>query len=247
MGIFRRKKRETVAGRLDPEKLPRHIAIIMDGNGRWAKKRGLPRTAGHAAGAETFRKIATYCRDIGIQYLTVYAFSTENWKRPADEVAAIMGLLERFLQEALDTMEKDRVKVRFFGDTSVLSARLQALIAKTAEISQHYDGVQVNMCVNYGGRDEILRAARSYARDYAQDGRALDESVFAQYLYSAGVPDPDLIIRPSGEQRLSNFLLWQAAYAELYYTDVYWPDFTEKELDRAILDFQHRKRRFGGV
>lgn len=246
MGIFRKKKNAT-AGRLDPEKLPRHIAIIMDGNGRWAQKRGLPRTAGHAAGAETFRTIATYCRDIGIQYLTVYAFSTENWKRPADEVAAIMGLLERFLREALETMEKDRVKVRFFGDVSVLSDRMQELIAETAEISSHYDGVQVNMCVNYGGRDEILRAARSYARDYAADGRALDEKAFEQYLYSAGVPDPDLVIRPSGEQRLSNFLLWQAAYAELYFTDVYWPDFTTQELDRAIIAFQHRKRRFGGV
>lgn len=246
MGIFGRRKDEK-AGQLDREKLPRHIAIIMDGNGRWAKKRGLPRTAGHAAGAETFRRIATYCRDIGIQYLTVYAFSTENWKRPADEVAAIMNLLERFLREALETMEKDRVKVCFFGDTSVLSPRLQALIAETAEVSKHYEGVQVNMCVNYGGRDEILRAARCYARDYAQDGRALDEGVFEQYLYSAGVPDPDLIIRPSGEQRLSNFLLWQAAYAEFYYTDVYWPDFTPRELDRAILVYQHRQRRFGGV
>ena len=246
MGIFRRRKDEK-AGQLDREKLPRHIAIIMDGKGRWAKKRGLPRTAGHAAGAETFRRIATYCRDIGIQYLTVYAFSTENWKRPADEVAAIMNLLERFLREALETMEKDRVKVCFFGDTSVLSPRLQALIAETAEVSKHYEGVQVNMCVNYGGRDEILRAARCYARDYAQDGRALDEGVFEQYLYSAGVPDPDLIIRPSGEQRLSNFLLWQAAYAEFYYTDVYWPDFTPRELDRAILVYQHRQRRFGGV
>ena len=247
MGFFTRKKKEMAAGRLDREKLPRHIAIIMDGNGRWAKKRGLPRTAGHAAGAEAFRRVATYCRDIGIQYLTVYAFSTENWKRPADEVAAIMGLLEKFLREALETMERDRVKVCFFGDTSVLSPQMQALIARTAEISTHYDGVQVNMCVNYGGRDEILRAARSYARDYAADGRALDEAGFESYLYSAGVPDPDLIIRPSGEQRLSNFLLWQAAYAELYYTDVYWPDFTPRELDKAIAVYQHRNRRFGGV
>ena len=240
-------KKNSKAGQPDFSRLPRHIAIIMDGNGRWAKKRGLPRSAGHAAGAEAFRTIATYCRDIGIQYLTVYAFSTENWKRPADEVASIMGLLEKFLREALETMERDRVKVRFFGDTSVLSPEMQALIAETDELSTHYDGVQVNMCVNYGGRDEILRAARKYAEEHEKNGQKLDEEAFSSYLYSAGVPDPDLIIRPSGEERLSNFLLWQAAYAEFYFTDVLWPDFSKEELNKAIAAFQHRQRRYGGV
>lgn len=229
------------------DKLPRHIAIIMDGNGRWAKKRGLPRTAGHAAGAETFRKIATYCKDIGIEYLTVYAFSTENWKRPAEEVQAIMNLLEKYLYEAIEKMEKDRVKMKFFGDTTVLSPKLQSLIAKTEEISKRFEGVQVNICLNYGGRDEILRAVRAFAQEYRQSGEELTEEKFANLLFSAGVPDPDLVIRPSGELRLSNFLLWQSAYSEFYFTDVLWPDFSQHELDSAIVDFQRRSRRFGGV
>lgn len=245
MKLFGSKNRQ--AGQLDPEKLPRHIAIIMDGNGRWAKKRGLPRSAGHAVGAETFRRVATYCKNIGIQYLTVFAFSTENWKRPADEVASIMELLEKYLKEAVETMERDRVKMKFFGDISILSGKLRDLIAKTEAISERFDGVQVNMCLNYGGRDEILRAVRAYAADYAENGTALNEDTFSRYLYSAGLPDPDLIIRPSGEMRLSNFLLWQAAYAELYFTDVLWPDFNEEELDRAILSYQSRDRRYGGV
>ena len=229
------------------DKLPRHIAIIMDGNGRWAKKRGLPRKAGHAAGAETFRKIATYCKDIGIEYLTVYAFSTENWKRPADEVQAIMNLLEKYLYEAIEKMERDKVKMKFFGDTTVLSPKLQSLIAKTEEISKRFKGVQVNICLNYGGRDEILRAARAYAEEYKNSGGELTEEKFSSLLFSGGMPDPDLIIRPSGELRLSNFLLWQAAYSEFYFTDVLWPDFSEQELDKAIAAFQGRNRRFGGV
>lgn len=245
MKLFRRANK---AEEIDRSNLPRHIAIIMDGNGRWAQRRGLPRTAGHAAGAETFRKIATYCKSIGLDYLTVYAFSTENWKRPAEEVAAIMGLLEKYLLEAIEQMERDKVKMKFFGDTSMLSPKLQELIARTDEISTRFEGCQVNICLNYGGRDEILRAVRAYA-DEVKAGRANDveEAAFGGYLFSAGVPDPDLIIRPSGEYRLSNFLLWQSAYAELYFTDVLWPDFTEKDVDRAIAAFQHRHRRFGGV
>ena len=233
---------------VDFSRLPRHIAVIMDGNGRWAKARGLPRSAGHAAGAETFRKVATYCKDIGIEYLTVYAFSTENWKRPAEEVDAIMGLLEKYLLEAIEQMERDRVKMQFFGDVSVLSPRLRELIDRTAEISTHFEGCQVNVCVNYGGRDEIVRAARRYAGE-VKNGRAndIDEDGFSGRLFSAGIPDPELLIRPGGEYRLSNFLLWQCAYAELYFTDVLWPDFTEREIDRAIAAFQHRNRRFGGV
>ncbi|UOO37585.1 isoprenyl transferase [Oscillospiraceae bacterium CM] len=240
-------KRTGKAGQPDQSRLPRHIAVIMDGNGRWAKKRGLPRTAGHAAGAETFRRIATYCKNIGIEYLTVYAFSTENWRRPTDEVAAIMDILERYLKEAIETMERDRVKMKFFGDISFLSDKIRLLIDQTEKISAKFDGVQVNMCVNYGGRDEILRAARRYAEDYKETGAALTEERFSSYLFSQGLPDPDLIIRPSGEMRLSNFLLWQSAYSEFYFTDVLWPDFSERELDRAIVSYQSRDRRYGGV
>ena len=248
MALFKAKEKELAAP--DMTRLPRHIAIIMDGNGRWAKKRGLPRTAGHAAGAETFRTIATYCKEIGLDYLTVYAFSTENWKRPEAEVNAIMGLLKKYLMEAIGQMERDRVKMEFFGDTSVLTSELQELIARTREISKHYEGCQVNICLNYGGRDEILRAARAFAQECAE-GKAkpeeLTEERLSGGLFSAGVPDPDLVIRPSGELRLSNFLLWQSAYSEFYYSDVLWPDFTKEDLNRAIAAFQQRDRRYGGV
>lgn len=228
--------------------VPKHIAIIMDGNGRWAKKRGLPRTAGHAAGAETFRRIANYCRRLGVRYLTVYAFSTENWKRSSEEVAGIMKLLRRYLEEALEDMDKNRVCFRFFGDLSRLSPELQTLCREAERESTDYD-VQVNFCLNYGGRDEILQAARRYAADVAA-GKAdpdLTEEGFSQYLYSAGVPDPELIIRPSGEMRTSNFLLWQSAYSEYVFMDVLWPDFREEDLDRAIMEYTRRNRRFGGT
>jgi undecaprenyl diphosphate synthase len=231
------------------ENIPRHIAIILDGNGRWARKRGLPRTAGHAAGSENFRKIATYCKNIGVEYLTVYAFSTENWKRPEDEVKTIMRLLRRYLNEAIDTMERDQIRMKIFGDVNGLAPELQELVKKTDEISARYEGFQANICLNYGGRDEIVHAARRYARDLLE-GRAkeeLTEERFGNYLYSAGIPDPDLLIRPGGEQRISNFLLWQCAYAEFYFTDVLWPDFSTNELDKAIAVYQSRDRRFGGV
>ena len=230
--------------------VPRHIAIILDGNGRWAKKRGLPRTAGHAAGSETFRRIAYYCKDIGVKYLTIYAVSTENWKRSKDEVSSIMSLLSRYLREALQKMKKDRFRIRLFGDPSRLPKEMQELIEKADEASEHQDGVQLNLCINYGGRDVIVRAARAYAGECVE-GRArpedLDEARFSNYLYSAGMPDPDLIIRPSGELRLSNFLLWQAAYSEFYSTDVLWPDFTPEDLEKAIAAYNGRSRRFGGV
>lgn len=230
-----------------PGPLPRHIAIIMDGNGRWAKKRGLPRTAGHAAGAETFRRIATYCKDIGLPFLTVYAFSSENWNRPEGEVRAIMSLLEKYLYEALDQMERDRVKMAFFGDVSPLPDKLKKLIERTEQVSKLYDGPQVNVCLNYGGRGEIVRAAQVCAKIYAETGVMPDETAMGGHMWSAGIPDPDLIIRPGGEQRLSNFLLWQAAYAEFYFTDVLWPDFTTEELDKAIEIYNSRERRYGGV
>ncbi len=246
MALFQKKSGGDAEGRT----VPRHIAIIMDGNGRWAQRRGLPRTAGHAAGSETFRTIATYCKDIGVEYLTVYAFSTENWKRTESEVAAIMGLLEKYLLEALEKMERDRVKICFFGDLSRLSPRLQSLASQALEKSKTFDSVQVNICLNYGGRDEILRAARAFARACV-DGTArpdeLDEARFSSLLDSAGLPDPDLVIRPSGEIRLSNFLLWQTAYAEYYFTDVLWPDFTPEELEKAIASYNGRSRRFGGT
>ena len=230
--------------------VPTHIAIIMDGNGRWAKKRGLPRTAGHAVGAEAFRAIATYAKSIGLKYLTVYAFSTENWKRSEEEVNTIMGLLEKYLGELIRDMDKNQVRFCFFGDLSRLSPTLQAEARETVEKSKRYDGVQVNFCINYGGRDEILRAARAFAAKCAA-GEArpedLDENAFSNLLWSAGVPDPDLVIRPSGEERISNFLLWQSAYAEYYFTDTLWPDFGPKDLDLAIEAYNKRNRRYGNA
>ena len=244
------KTHTDTAGQVDFSRLPRHIAIILDGNGRWAQRRGLPRTAGHKVGAETFRTIATYCRDIGIQYLTVYAFSTENWRRPPDEVETIMVLLKRYLLEAIDTMERDNVRLRFMGDMTPLTAELRGLVDQCNAITDRLTGRQCNTCTNSGARGEIVLAAQSFARD-CLDGRArpeeLTEEAFECYLYSAGIPSPELLIRPGGEQRLSNFLLWQCAYAEFYYTNVLWPDFTKRELLRAIAAYQHRDRRFGGV
>jgi len=230
--------------------VPQHIAIIMDGNGRWAKKRGLPRTAGHSAGAESFRRIANYCRTLGVKYLTVYAFSTENWRRSETEISGIMRLLGNYLNEALRDMEKNHVRFCFFGDLSRLSPKLQKLCLDAQERSAGYHEVQVNFCLNYGGRDEIIRAIRAYAHDVAEGKRKaneLDESIFEQYLDSAGVPDPELVIRPSGEMRLSNFLPWQTVYSEFVFMDVLWPDFGPAELDEAIAEFRRRNRRFGGA
>ena len=230
--------------------VPQHIAIIMDGNGRWAKKRGLPRKAGHKAGAETFRRIAAHCHDIGVKYLTVYAFSTENWKRSEEEVAGIMFLLERYLKEALRDMEKNQIKFKVFGDISRLSPALQKLCVETMERSAHFTESQVNFCLNYGGRDEIIRAAKAFAADVAAGKRSVEsltEADFALYLDAAGVPDPELVIRPSGELRTSNFLPWQSAYSELVFMDVLWPDFSAEDLDAAIAEFHRRNRRFGGA
>ena len=190
-----------------------------------------------------FRDIATYCQELGIEYLTIYAFSTENWKRPKDEVDVLMSLLEQYLQEAIDTMERDHIRLRVLGDVAGLSPQLQRMIDETNAISTHYQGFQANICLNYGGRAEILRAARLCA----EAGEEWTEENFSKYLWSAGIPDPELIIRPSGELRLSNFLLWQCAYSEFYFCDTLWPDFKRKDLDLAIIDFQHRDRRFGGV
>lgn len=234
-------------GKLAP---PRHIAIIMDGNGRWAKKRGLARTAGHAAGAEAFRRTANYCRTLGVEYLTVYAFSTENWKRSAEEVSGIMTLLAKYLREALRDMEKNHVRFRFFGDLSRLSPELRKLCEDAEARSNEYHEVQVNFCLNYGGRDEIVRAVKRF-NDDVNAGKAksedLTEDILSSYLDSAGVPDPELVIRPSGELRTSNFLPWQTVYSEFVFMNVLWPDFSAEDLDAAIEEYHRRNRRFGGA
>lgn len=234
----------------EPNQVPAHIAVILDGNGRWAQKRGLPRTAGHQAGAEAFRRAATYLQTLGVRYFTVYAFSTENWNRPRAEVDAIMSLLDNYLHEAIRDMAAKNIRLRFFGDLTALSPSLRALAAQTDEISRTTTGMTVNVCLNYGGRAEIVRAARLLAEDCAA-GRLrpeeIDERAVAERLWSAGVPDPDLLIRPGGELRLSNFLLWQSAYTEFYFTDTLWPDMDERALDEAIEAYRRRQRRFGGI
>lgn len=232
------------AGTLD--RIPAHVAIIMDGNGRWAKQRGMPRKAGHAVGAETFRRIATYCKDLGMDYLTVYAFSTENWKRSEDEVNAIMGLLEQYLHESIEKMEKDEIRLKILGDTTALSPAIQSLIRKTEEIAARLPGCfQANVCLNYGGRDEIVRAVNRYMA--AHPGEPISEASLTNSLDTAGIPDPDLIIRTGGEYRISNFLMWESAYSEFIFSDVLWPDFSEKDIDSAIEEYRHRDRRFGGA
>ena len=227
------------------------IAIIMDGNGRWAKQRNLPRKYGHREGAKTFRKIVEYCNQIGLQYLTVYAFSTENWKRPKDEVDSIMELLEQYIDEAFAHREEnDEVRTKFIGDMTALSPVLQEKIARIERLGENRRGLLVNVALNYGGRDEIAHAVRKLG-EKIKNGEILPEQIreeeIERCLYTAGQPDPDLIIRPSGEERLSNFLIWQAAYSEFVFMDVLWPDFTPKDLEQAIQIFQQRHRRFGGI
>ena len=233
------------------QQVPQHIAVIMDGNGRWAKKRGMPRKAGHAAGAETFRRIATYSKDIGVKYFTVYAFSTENWKRPKDEVDALMNLFRRYLKEAIEDMAKNNVAVQVIGDLHVLPEDIRDLIDECDEVASGLDNpAYATLCINYGGRDEIKNAVRAIAQQ-VQTGELspedITEETVSRHLYTADMPDPDLIIRPSGEIRISNFLLWQSAYSEYYFTDVLWPDFKPEHLDAAIASFNQRQRRFGGV
>ena len=230
--------------------LPEHLAIIMDGNGRWAKKRFMPRSMGQRAGAAKFKAITRYCSKIGIKYLTVYAFSTENWKRPEEEVGALMGLFKQYLKDALEDLLNDDIKIRFLGDTSMFSADLQELIAETIETGKTRTGMVLNLAMNYGSRAEITRAAQNLAeqvKNGALQPSEITEQMLSDHMYTYGEPDPDLIIRPSGEYRLSNFLLWQSAYSELIFMDVLWPDFTPKQLEKAIEDFNHRNRRFGGV
>ena len=236
MSLFRKKEN-------GERKLPVHIAIIMDGNGRWAKKRALPRTAGHVAGSENFKSIARYCNKIGIKYLTVYAFSTENWKRPETEVNAIMNLLRDYLKDSVN-FKSENIKLQFIGDIAALPKDIIDLMANAEKESEEATGLVVNMAVNYGGRDEIVKAVQKIA-----DGgyEKITEDVISENLFTKGIPDPDLIIRPSGEYRLSNFLIWQCAYSEFWFSNVLWPDFKPRHLEEAIDAFNHRDRRMGGL
>ncbi len=230
--------------------IPKHVAIILDGNGRWAKKRFLPRKAGHVAGSKTVEQICEDAWDLGIRYLTVYAFSTENWKRPQDEVDALMKLLRQYLKDCIKRSTKNNMCVRVLGDISPLDEDLKASILELEEVSKDNTGLHFQVALNYGSRDEMLRAVRAMAEDVSE-GRItleeIDEEHFSDCLDTRGIPDPDLLIRTSGEERLSNFLLWQLAYTEFYFTDVLWPDFNKKELQKAIEYYNKRDRRFGGV
>ncbi len=238
MPIFKKKKKLDIA-------LPEHIAIIMDGNGRWAKKRSLPRTAGHAAGSKNFKDIARYCNKIGLKYLTVYAFSTENWKRPKEEVDNIMKIFKEYLEDAKN-FKDENIQVQFIGDRSVLSPEIQRLMKESEDASQNATGLHLNIAINYGGRDEIVTAVKNIM-DSGLKSEDITEQTISEHLYTAGQPDPDFIIRPSGEYRLSNYLIWQAAYSEYWFSDILWPDFKPKDLDKAIEDFNRRNRRFGGI
>lgn len=238
MPIFKKKK--TIE-----RTLPEHIAIIMDGNGRWAKKRSLPRTAGHAAGSKNFKDIARYCNKIGLKYLTVYAFSTENWKRPKDEVDNIMRIFKEYLEDAKN-FKDENIKVQFIGDRSVLSPEIQRLMKESEDASQDATGLHLNIAINYGGRDEIVNAVKNIIKS-GLNAEDITEQTISDNLYTAGQPDPDFIIRPSGEYRLSNYLIWQAAYSEYWFSDILWPDFKPKDLDKAIDEFNRRNRRFGGI
>ena len=231
-------------------KVPQHIAIILDGNGRWAKAKGMPRNYGHAQGSKNVERICEEAWRMGIKYLTVYAFSTENWSRPESEVAALMKLLRNYMKTCLKTAEKNDMKIRVIGDIDPLDDDIKRRIRELEEVTVDNGGLNFTIALNYGSRDEIVRASRKMAEDCAEgrlDPESIDETVFESYLDTHGIPDPDLMIRTSGEQRLSNYLLWQLAYSEFYFTDVPWPDFTKEELEKAVEEYNHRHRRFGGV
>lgn len=235
---------------IDINNLPKHIAIIMDGNGRWAKKRFLPRTAGHKAGVETVRKVITECKRLGIKHVTLYTFSTENWKRPALEVETLMTLLQSYLKKEVEELNINNVKLTAIGDIEKLPKSCLDELKRAMELTKDNDGPNLNLALNYGGRYDITNAVKQISRDienHKLNSDDITEETIKNYLSTKSIPDPDLVIRTSGEQRLSNFLLWELAYAELYFTDVYWPDFDEKELQKAIYAYQNRDRRFGGL
>ena len=246
MALFKRKQESEI---VLPDKLPQHVGFIMDGNGRWAKKRGLPRSFGHREGAKNFKKIVRYCKDIGLKNISFYAFSTENWQRPKDEVDTIMDLFRDYIVDVRNHLSEN-TRMIFLGYKSVFDDDLREKMIKLEEDTAHYTEMNLMMAVNYGGRDEIAHAARilaQKAKDGEIDPKDITEASVAENLYTSGLPDVDLVIRPSGELRLSNYLIWQCAYAEYYFTDILWPDFTPRELDKALIDFDRRSRRFGGV
>ena len=235
---------------MEERKVPRHVAIILDGNGRWAKKRMLPRNAGHAAGSKNVEKICAAAWDMGIEYVTMYAFSTENWSRPKEEVDALMKLLHSYLKDCLKTSKKNNMQVRVIGDISKLDKDLQGRIIELERVSAENTGLHFQVALNYGSRDEIKRSIISIANEVKEGSllpEDITEDIISSHLDTSGIPDPDLMIRTSGEQRLSNYLLWQLAYAEFYFTDVLWPDFSKKDLQKAVEFYQSRDRRFGGV
>lgn len=249
MILFGKKKNKKATG-VDYSCLPEHIGVIMDGNGRWAKKRGLPRSAGHSAGADTLKKIVTECNKMGIKYITVYAFSTENWKRPKDEVDYLMNLLMDYLVNAETTLAGENVVIKAIGLREQLSEELQKQIKKTEEFTKNNSGIVMNIALNYGAREELVRAMKNIAtkvKDGTVDIDDINADLISDNLYTENQPDPDLIIRTSGEERISNFLLWQLAYSELWFTNKLWPDFSIADLHQAIIDYQSRNRRYGGV
>lgn len=229
---------------IEKNKLPRHVAIIMDGNGRWAKERGFSRNEGHKKGSEVVKKITNYAEKLGIEYLTVYAFSTENWKRPQDEVDGLMNLLRRYLKNHIKDTKKNNAKFRVIGDRIGLPQDIQNQIEELEGLTKDKSGICINIAINYGGRDEIIRACR-HMIEACVDPNALNEELFESFLDTKGIPDPDLMIRTSGEMRTSNYLPWQLAYSEFYFTPCLWPDFTTKEFDKALEEYSNRKRRFG--
>ena len=235
---------------LDLDRIPAHIAVIMDGNGRWAEKRGLPRTAGHKEGAETLRKVLRTAGALGVKVITAYAFSTENWKRPAYEVNFLMRLLDSYLTDEIENLNKDNIKIIFSGDLSRLPVKVKEKAEKTVAITEHNTGLILNLAINYGGQAEILTAVNRIIADVKNSvitSDTIDGKLFSNYLYTAGLPELDLLIRPGGDMRISNFLLWQIAYAEIWFTPIFWPDITDEDFFQAIYDFQQRDRRFGGL
>ena len=248
--LFKKDKENKEEIQIDFDNIPKHIAIIMDGNGRWAKQRKLPRSMGHKAGVETIRRILKEADRLGVKYITLYAFSTENWKRPKEEVDALMKLLVQYLTNEVEGLHRNGVVLRILGDINALPGTVKEKIYEAIDLTKNNKGIVLNVAFNYGGRDEIIRAIKSIVSD-VESGKVneenIDENLITKCLYTKDSPDPDLIIRPSGEQRISNFLLWQCAYSEFWYSNVNWPDFSESDLQKAIYDYQNRDRRFGGV
>lgn len=249
MWNFSRGKRKSPV--LDnKEQIPAHIAIIMDGNGRWASKRGLPRNAGHREGANTLKRVVRICDELGVKYLTVYAFSTENWSRPKDEVDALMSLLLEFLKNADNELAGKNIRIRVIGESDGLTNEIKKEIARITSNTMNNTGLTLLIALNYGSRTEITNAAARIAREVKRgtlNPEDINEKLFSRYLYTTDIPDPDLVIRPSGEHRISNFLLWQSSYSEFWYSDILWPDFSKKYLIEAITEYQRRNRRFGGL